>query len=360
MRFSSLKKLIIIMMLFSVLLGTAACGRETVINGREITDCAGRTVTIPSEPQKIATLDPLAALSVIMYGYGDRMPATVNGVQRDVLLHAICPELKDAKAVKAEGSVNAEEVLALGCDLMFVKEDMYLSEKERAKLDNMGIPYLVIAYESIEQQQDAVRMIGDALNCMDEAELYLQYYNKQLDYVKEKVAEIPLEERPTVYHSFNEALRTDSPISLGADWIKATGLRNVVTEDALTFSEQNYYTSLEQIYVWQPDYILCNETGTPDYIMANAKWAELNAVKNNHVLQVPIGASRWGHNNSLETILAIQWTVKALYGDYFSELDIRAEVDYFYETFFEHEIADDEYEKILSGKGLRESVSSPE
>ena len=195
------------------------------------------------------------------------------------------------------------------------------------------------------------------MNCNEEAQLYLDYYNTQLSMVKEKVAEIPDEERPSVYHSFNEALRTDSPISLGSDWLSVIGVNNVVTEDALTFNEQNYYTSLEQIYVWQPDYILCNETGTPEYIMTNPKWADLEAVKNNQVLQIPIGASRWGHNNSVETILAILWAVKTIYPQYFEDLDLREETDYFYETFFEYEVTDEEYEMILSGEGLREPVA---
>ena len=149
-------KISIWLFIITLLFLLTACGRKTIIDGREITDSVGRTVTIPSDPQTIATLDPLAALAVIMFGYGERMPATVNGVQRDELLRSICPELEEATVVKAEGSVNAEEVIALGCDLMFVKEDMYLSDSERQKLDSMGIPYLVIAYDNIEEQQEAI------------------------------------------------------------------------------------------------------------------------------------------------------------------------------------------------------------
>jgi iron complex transport system substrate-binding protein len=52
-----------------------------------ISDCTGRQVTIPSNPQRIACLCPEAAHILVMLGCGDRIVAVPNGVKRDVLLN---------------------------------------------------------------------------------------------------------------------------------------------------------------------------------------------------------------------------------------------------------------------------------
>ena len=319
-----------------------------------VTDCVGRTVEVPAEPQAIATLDPFAGQAVIMFGYGDRMTATVGGVQRDELLQAICPALKDATIAKESGAVNKETLLELGIDLMFIKSDMYQNETERAQLDALGIPYIVIDYDSMASQREAMHVIGAALSCQEEAAQFETYYQQIVDQVSAVVATIPAAEYPTVYHACSEALRTDPKESLGADWIAVTGAENVsVNSDDLTFQEQNYYTTLEQIFEWDPDYIICNESGVPDYIMNSKKWAGLRAVRENHVLQVPIGVSRWGHESSTETPLAILWLAQTLYPEYFPEVDIVAEMNTYYTTFYDYEIDDATAQEILSGKGIR-------
>lgn len=340
-----------------VLLG--GCGGGTGSGAAvEIVDCAGRTVAIPAEPKAIATLDPLAGQAVIMYGCGDIMKATVGGVKRDELLVAICPALADCEVAKEEGSVNAETLLELGIDLIFLKSDMYAKPDTRKKLDSIRIPYIVIEYNSMERQREAMKIIGTALGCEEEAALYEEYYEKLADEAAEGVAKIAEADRPSLYHACNEALKTDSLYCLGADWISLTGVRNVSTNaEDLLFNEKNYYTTLEQIYQWDPDIIICNETGVDDYIMASNKWAGLRAVKAGRVYQVPIGVSRWGHENSTETPLAVIWLAKTLYPEQFADIDLYEEMKYYYSTFYEYEINADLAEKILSGDGIRPAAN---
>ena len=331
---SLLKYQLFLLLIWSVLL--LACCSIGGNNGPTITilDSAGRSVAVPAEPKAIATLDPFAGQAVILFGYGEQMTATVGGVQRDELLQAICPALKNAAIAKESGAVNKETLLELGIDLMFIKSDMYQNETERAQLDALGIPYVVIDYNSIASQREAMQVIGAALSCSAKADAFEQYYEEKLQQVSSVVANIPQEERPTLYHACSEALRTDPQESLGADWTTTAGAINVsISGKDLTFQEQNYYTTLEQIFEWDPDYIICNETGVPDYIRNSKKWAGLRAVQEDHVLQVPIGVSRGGHESSTETPLAILWLAQTLYPEHFSEVDIVAEMKTYYATF---------------------------
>ena len=355
------KRTVIVILCILMLINISACSTGTPVDNpvedkdgiMTITDCIGREVQLNGYPERIATLDPFAGQAVIMLGYGDRMPATVNGVKRDLLLQEICPSLKEAKVVKDSGAMNAEAVLALGIDLIFVKSDMYFNnEAERDKLEKTGIPYLVIDYNSIEEQYKAFMVIGEALGETEEAQAMVDYYKNAIERVEKVVEKIPQEERPSLYHSVNEALRTDIEGSLEAEWIGITGVENVSLEDDLFLKKRKTYTTLEQVFVWDPDIIICNESGVNDYILQDPQWSGLRAVREGNVYQIPIGVSRWGHPSSTETSLAILWLAKLLYPDYFEDLDIREEMRDYYYTFYDFKVSEETLDKILSGKGI--------
>ena len=68
---------------------------------------------------------------------------------------------------------------------------------------------------------------------------------------------------------------------------------------------------------------------------------------------MPIGISRWGHPGSLETPLALLWTAKTIYPDYFPDIDISAETRAFYKRFFNYDLSDEQVRQIVSGQGMR-------
>lgn len=318
-----------------------------------VTDCVGRSVEVPKNAQSIAAMDPFAGQCVIMFGQGEHIKATVGGVQRDLLLQAMCPQLKDSIVAMSGGTANAEQLLSLNTDLMFVKGDVYDNDSEREKLDKTGIPYLVIRYDDMESQMQAFLVLGRALGAEEEAQKVVSFYQKAIDTVSQTVADIPQSKRPTLYHSVNEAVRTDIANSICADWIALTGVTNVSLGKDLIMEEKNYYATLEQIFVWDPDLIICNESGVDDYILSDEKWAGLRAVREKRVYQIPIGVSRWGHFNSVETPLAIYWLAKLVYPQEFAGLDLEAQVKSFYHDFFDYDLDESTIEQILAGEGLR-------
>ena len=347
----------LVMFISFLILITSTCGCSTQSDHSEntvtVADCAGRSVEIPAEPIAICTLDPFVGVTVIMYGYGDRMVATVGGVQRNILLQTICPELETAEIVKEEGAMNAESILELGVDLIFIRSDMYSSGAEKAKLDALDIPYLVIGYDSVEEQRTAYQVIGDALGQQEKAEKMDSYYGEVIDSVSKIIADIPESDRPSLYHACSAALQTDAAGSLGSEWVAIAGAHNVALDGELIMQQQKYYTTLEQIYAWDPIYIICSESGVSEYVLSSEKWSGLNAAQNGKVYQVPIGVSRWGHSSSAEIPLAIQWLAKILYPDYFPDLDIEDETRHFYKTFFNYDLSEETMEQILSGTGIR-------
>ena len=217
----------------------------------------------------------------------------------------------------------------------------------------MGIPYVVVGYETLDEQLDAVAVIGAALDTEEEAARYIDWAKGIMERVEQGCRDIPAPERPRIYHSVNEAVRTDYQSSICAEWIALTGAENVsLTSGGLSLEGDKAYTTLEQIYVWEPDLIICNEPGVDDYILSDEKWAGLDCVEQGRVYQIPVGTSRMGHPTSTETPLALLWLAELLYPDYF-DIDFSQELKDYFEEFYDYQLSEETVEAILAGDEMR-------
>lgn len=352
---------LLLLLVLTLSLSATACTGDTessnVRKSRILTDCVGREVAIPMEIEKVAALDSFAGESMVMLGAGEKIVATPNGVKRDVLLQQIYPNLENLSVPMSGGVVNGETILTLKPDVIFLKYDLYLNEGELEKLDKLGIPYLVVAYATMEEQIFAFDMIGKVVGGEAEKKAIEinQYYQEVIDLTSQRTKEIPEGEKLRVYHSIQEAVRTDGEDSLGADWTKNMGLVNVSVGQNLTSEGTNYYCGMEQIFVWNPDVILCNDAVTRDYLLSDPKWKGLSAVYEGNVYNIPVGATRWGQQGSVETFFAMLWTGVTLYPQYYSDINLKEEVVTFYENYLGLRLDDETYDKIIAGGGIRDS-----
>lgn len=360
------RRTIRILLIISLLL---LCGCGTIVKThlpdsapatRSVTDCAGRRVIVPAKISRIACLCPESGHAAALLGRGDLIVAVVEGMKRDVLLNRLYPSISQAVVPKVNGKINIEELLRCGPEVIFIKAETFRDAGEMKKLNKAGIPYVVLEYRSITEQRQAIRMMGQILSNPKKAAAYDRFYSETLSRTENRLTKIAPADRVTVYHSINEATRTDTPKTLPADWLQAAGAENVSLHDRLRPYEGKYYASLEQILLWNPSVMLINEPGVADYILRSPQWTDLRAVKTHQVYQMPIGLSRWGHPSSLETPLAIAWTAQKLYPDLFKDVDMKQEVRSFYDDFFGLSLTNQQIEQILTGTDMRQAKASLE
>jgi iron complex transport system substrate-binding protein len=322
-------------------------GQEMVV--RSVTDFAGRTVQL-GKTERLACLFAISGQIVVMLGKAEQIVAVAPGLKRDQILNQLAPSLAVADTPSLGGVINIESLLNTKPDVIFIGPDVYHNKNEAEKLDRTGIPYLVVGYDSMAQQQKMIEMIGDVVGAKEKAIKYNQYYQECIERVQRRIGDVAAEARPRVYHSVVEPLKTDQSPSLPDDWLRSAGAINVSAENQVR-SEGNF-VSLEQVIVWNPQVIIVNEDGVTGEIMGNPQWRAIEAVNNGKVWQLPVGISRWGHQGGLETPLAILWTAKMLYPDKFADVDMSAEIKRFYREFFAMDVTDELAEKILRGKGM--------
>lgn len=354
------KRLIFIIGIILLMVFNTACdGKKVEEVHKEIkdtilvTDSIGREVQVPKEVNRIGCLYAVSGHIVSMLGKEENIVAVTGGLKRDILLTQMYPSILDALEPKMNGMINVEELAKSEPDVIFVSQEVASDAGQGEKFDKFHIPYLVVEFRNIEEEKYAVSMIGQVIGASDKAKEYNRYYDECIEKVSKKVMDIPHDEKVRVYHSVNEATRTDAPNTLPADWMKVTGAENVSVNEKLRFMDNKYFASLEQILLWDPEVMIVNEDGVDEYIMTNEKWKSLKAVKEGKVYKLPNGISRWGHPTSIETPLAILWTAKTLYPDHFKELDLKMETKKFYEDFFDYSLSNEDIVQILNGKGMR-------
>ena len=346
-----LSAVLALLMTAVLLCGCAALRAPAASDTITVTDCAGRTVAVPRDPQSICCVCPFSGPIIVMCGYGDRVTTACNNMTRSNLLTMICPSIADAVVVKSSGSVNGEAVLEYGTDLIFVNDGTYEVPAERAKLDSLGVPYVVIGFDDLRSQLDAMLVIGRALGAEDRAQDYVDWCEGVYADVQAALSG-DLGEPVDLYHAINEAVRTDYAGCICDEWITMTHVNDVSLSSDLTVDGGKAYTTLEQIYNWDPDMIICNEAGVDDYILSDEKWAGLRCVRDGAVYQIPVGISRMGHPTSTETPLALMWLANLLYPERY-EIDCLQTFRDYYLRFYDFEIDDEMAQAILQADEMR-------
>lgn len=355
------KKIIIFVLIILFAINGSACGNkdhnmdEENSTIRIVEDCIGRKVEIPNKVERIGCLYAFSGHITAMLGEEDKIVAVVGGLKRDKLLTDMFPDILEKPVPFTEGSINIEELIKLNPDVVFIRTTTAENKGEMDKLNSFGIPALVVDSNNMEEQRASVRLVGQVCGgeAIKKATQYDEIYQKAIDTAIKKSDQLRPNQVVTVFHSINEATRTDVSGTLPAEWTKLVGVDNVSAEEELNILEGKMYAGLEQIYIWDPQIIVCNEPGVGEYILTDSKWSGLQAVKNQKVYQMPVAISRWGHPGSMETPLAMYWLGKLVYPDLYKNIDLEKETKNFYQTFFNYDLSDEDVSMILSGQGMR-------
>lgn len=328
-----------------------------------VTDYLGKEVKVKQSPDYIGSVFAVSSHVLAMFGDVEKIVAISEGNTRDFLFCEIYPQILNARVVKGNNILNIEEIAKKPRpEVLIFNPEITLDERMTTQLEKLGIPIVTIAYDTMEQQQQTLELLGRIVGRDKEAAAYNEYYRHVIDLVSSRTANIPQEERKSVYHAINELLRTDRANSLSEDWLNLVGVNNVafsgVQEEV--FGIEKNYISLEELLQQNPEYIIINGGDVLDYINASTQLHNLRAYREDHIYLLPLGVSRWGHPYSIETPLAILWTAKTIYPELFPDVDIEKETRDFYRNFFDYELSDAQLAKILSGRGYKEIKGSGE
>lgn len=357
----TLRILIALCLSVSLLLtGCSGASSTSEVPTRVVTDVMGREVVIPQNPKRVACLYASTAHMLAMIGVEDRIVGVPAGVKRDILMQRTFPGIVDVSVPFQDGIINVEELASLDVDVALIREGTAASPGEVEKLDKLGIPYVVVDYASIDELRHAVEVVGDVFDERQRADDYVRFVDDTLSLVETRLQGLGDEEIPHVYHAVNEATRSDVKGDICDEITTVAGVFNVAanSESQVVESTGESFSTLEQIYEWNPDYIVANDANVVDYVLGDSKWSGLRAVAGKKVFPLPVGVTRWAHPGSMEPQMGALFLARQFHPDRMTGIDLAVYTKDYYAKFFGLELDDSEIQEILIGKGMRAPKSS--
>lgn len=329
---------------------------------RNVTDMAGRTVTLPARVNNVVVLFGPGYEKVDMLGAEDKIVADADFHKTHAAwAHVIYKRLDTLPSISSPQAPNVESLLKYNPDVVF-----WFSNDQNVKaMQSAGIPVIcsVGNNTSIESLKTLLTVYAQALGtpeALQRAQDYATYFDQKLSYVTSITSTIPDSQKPKVYVTSGIPLRTRGGNSVMRDTVeKAGGI--YVAKDA---PQGTNVISYEQLLQWNPDIIIIDHApDLPDpsasatsntsnaaaiysQIMNDPQMQSINAVKNHQVYISPEGAFFWDAGE--QGILQLEWMAKLFHPDKFHGLDMNKEIKDFYSRFFDYNLTDDQVNLIMT------------
>src|SRR5580692_7314429 len=315
---------------------------------REVTDAAGRVVTLPSTVNRVADAWHANNALVLMLGGADKLVATTVQAQRQPWLRKLYPRIDQVPAAfNAAGDLNVETLIGARPDVILMAYDGALPKWSDA-VEAYHVPIVLMPNTSLEGLKTTARITGTVLGPREAevAEDYIRYFDANIRRVRHETERLSAGQRPKVLHTSSAGILTaDGLDTVIDDWIRLAGGRN-----AADVTGNGRPVTLEQVAAWDPDVIIVGTAPNQlsrKAILEDPRWREIKAVKNGNVLVNPSGAYLWDRH-SAEAALQVLWAAKMIHPELFSDLDIKRETINFYAKYFHHALTDDEYSSIVN------------
>lgn len=365
-----IKKIIGVALMLSIVIGIAGCGEKPENGAGDsinvaknlsleegyiiLTDDLGNDVKIKENPDYVSALFAVSTHYFAMFGDVDKVVSISVGNTRDYLFCEIFPEILEKKVVKGSNRLNFEELVNDPVpELIVINPEAMIDSSTKKTLDKLGIPVFILAFGTFEEQIASVEKISKIMGREEKAKIYIDYYNKTIKEVTTRLEAIPDDKRKTVYHAINELLRTDKNGTLSEVIVRTAGGDNIaddIISDSETKLTNKSYISAEELMMANPEYIFINGGDVYDYIEESPQFHSLKAYQEGKIYLLPLGISRWGHPNSVETPLVVLFIAKTLYPDLFSDINLEDEIKYFYSTMFNYDLSDEQVTNIIGGR----------
>lgn len=323
---------------------------------REITDMAGRKVTVPvaENIESVFSAGPVAAIFLYMVA-PDKLLGwnyELNDVEKSIILdkYQDLPNFGMGDAVNYEAVIAANPTIAINSGKI---NDTMVSDCD-ALSESLGIPVVAVDNE-LNNSAEAFRFMGELLGVEDHAEELAQYAEQVFTDIN-ALSDIPEEKKVSVYFGNGEDSLETAP--RGSQHAQILDVINAVNVADLELGDgSRVQISAEQLLAWDPDVIVVNGEPKADKsgnsaaedILSNPDYASLKAVQDQKVYGTPNAPFSWvdrpaGPNR----LIGMRWFSALIYPEYI-KCDINEEIHKFFDLFYHVDLSDEQLENVLKG-----------
>ena len=316
---------------------TTETSKSSTSSKIELTDQAGRTVTLDKPAERIASGYYISSSTCIALGLKDKLVAVEEKIDKRPIYKLAAPELIGKVAdVGSAKNFNVEACIAANPDLVILPKK---AKDYASTLEEAGIKSIVVNPESHEQLKEMITLIGKATGSETKADALLAKYKEIEDKVSSLTSNLSDSQKPTVYMCSPSSYMSTAPKSMyQASLIKTAGGKNAGDGiDGDNWTD----VSIEQIVGMNPEVIVIPTNnmanGQPDYtadqVKSDTNLASVSAISNNKVYNMPAGLEAWD-SPVPSGVLGMLWMVNTLHPDLYSQDELVAEAKSFYKEFY--------------------------
>lgn len=326
---------------------------EAAPQEREITDMAGRTMTVPLEIESVFSTGPVAAIYLYTL-VPDKLLGwnyALNDIEKSIILEQYhdLPNFGQGDAVNYEAVIAAGPTIALNVTSI---NDGSIDASD-ALAEQLGVPVVMVSSDLLDAPA-VYRFMGELFGVKEQAEALAAYAEETFNAISS--LDIPNEEKVRIYYGNGEDSLETAPA--GSSHGQIIDLVNAVNVADLELGDgSRVQISAEQLLAWDPDVIIVNGEPKADMtgsaaaeaILADPLFATLKAVQNGAVYGTPNAPFSWvdrppGPNR----IVGMRWLSGLIYPEYL-DYDVDEAVREFFQLFYHVELTDEQLTQLYNG-----------
>jgi iron complex transport system substrate-binding protein len=321
------------------------------VDAKQITDMAGRTVTIPDEINRVYGTSPIS--TYMTYSMNPELVAGLNSPPAKAGKAYLRPEYLALPVIGGwfgQGKIsNLEVLLAIKPDIILICawKHSAINNKIETALKPFNIPIVYTYIETLDEYPKAYRFLGKVLNLEQRGELLARHAQQIIDRANKTKTGLNPAAKPRIYYAEGaKGLQTECDGSIHAQIIPLSGGVNVhKCEDNSTKGMMT--VSMEQILQYQPDVIITHDDEFFSTIRTDPKWQTLTAVKTGRIYKIPTQPFNWfDRPPSFMRLLGLEWLQSVL----FQQPDTRAlvtDIQSFYRDFLAVNLSGSDVQELL-------------
>ncbi len=352
-----MKKLTALCLAVLILLSLCACGEAENENNEKpklvFTDDCGREVELPEEIRTFVPTGPGAQIA--LYAIANDKFAGLSAPLDENASFMIPDEYYDLKVFGqiygGKGNVNLEELCAMSPDVIIDVGET--NDSVKSDLDNLqeqiGIPCVHINM-TLETLPETFTRLGQLLRREEQAKKLSDFCRKWLDSIPVLMEKVGNGRVRCAYCVNLEGLSVLAKSSYHAQVLDML-TDNVAVFDDVSAKGTGNQTDIEQLMLWNPDFIVFSPDGSFDASINDETWQEISAIKSGNVVEVPSLPYNWlGLPPSSQRILGIIWLESALYPGY-TDFDVFEAVREYFDLFCHAKITREQFD-IMTEKSF--------
>lgn len=307
---------------------TSSIAPESVAEeGIQLIDQAGREVHLEQPAQTLVSCYYITSYATIALGVSDRVVGLEKKAETRPIYKIAAPDLLEKTQVGTLKEFNVEATAALEPDLVLMPKKLM---DYADTLTDLGIAVLVVDPENQDKLEEMLTLIGKVCGVEEKAQALIAYYDAQEKRLAEMTADV---EKPSVYFAGNSAyLETATPAMYQDTLIRAAGGVNAAAN-----IEGDYWTevSYETLLAMNPDVMILPPKAaySAEDILQDAELAELTAVKNKAVYQMPKDIEEWD-SPVPSGVMGALWMTSVLHPEVYAPETFVADAEDFYHTYY--------------------------